>query len=473
MDSENSFQNTSSELETSSQHSLVVQGETIKLSQRRWLILAGVTIVALLYSFANQTSPVLDVMIKVVGIDKDKYFYLERLFGYQMALISIPTARFVDRFGIRLSMYLMAVLTAIHAILKGLLYSIHFPNWQHYRLSYYIASNFVNIQILAIYMCLPLKISEVWFADSEKSFAWSMMSSLNGISIALASYLYPKLIPRIEDVKLLFHISTACAVITVITIFVTITKSKPKHPANTRMAKDPARDKQSLWVSIKKMSKQRDLSLDLIHSAVFNSIYSAMVGNIPDILESAKRSEVFTGDLNSIFNLLHMTLTMTFANFVHLVRNPTRTCKTASFFQAILYVTYLFVMLTPNPAWLLYMSALTFAMVKSWAVPNFTNMQAHLACGTVSYATIVGVGITVACIANTLIGIPFVALIKIDKKGTDYTWAIAFISIVCMVNEAVFLTLFQGKSAKQMEEEATEPPSTYAEIPTSIRTIHC
>lgn len=424
---------------------------TFKLSNRRWAILFAISFFGFGFSLVGESASILHTLLALLELPLHKYVYIQQSLSYISAVTVFPTAWFIDRFGTRLTMYIAAVLTMVADAAYALLYNPSLIYWKEMRRTYWITAKVVSNQISTIFYCLPLKISENWFASSERSVAWTVMMSSINVGISVAAYSYPRFIHQVDDVKPLFYLNTGFGFTTTLVILCCITRSKPKHPPNER-ATTPTTPAKCLG-SIKIIFKQKDMMIHLVHEAIFEGIYISVLAVIQDILTSVGHTEIFVGNLISISALISVVMIISSSYFVHRINNIILTCKIASILRAIVFVAYLGTMLYPLQGWVVILSSIAFSLIKSWTPPNFTSMTATLASGIVPEAAISGFAIALTMISITASQVVFVLLIGTSEKGKpDYTYSMAFVIAVCMLNTFVYLIFFQGKTRKERQQ---------------------
>ena len=424
----------------------------VKLSGQRWLVLLAVCVFGLLMTLAIETTPILHTILELLDLRIDKYLYITQTFYYVMALFSVPTAWFVDKYGIKLAIRVAAVLFLIQGTFRALVYYPDLPYWSQFKLFYYITTRLVGVQVFAIFLLLPLKVSESWFSASERSVAWTLMFSQLNIGSCIASFIYPKILKTLEDIKILAYLNIVCVLVTTLTSFICVTKSQPDHPPSKRMA-EATKDKSSFLVSIKKMLKHRDILIHLIHNSIFESAILSESNVIQDIFTSTGHAEEFAGNVISANALISLVMQIILSSFIHKVKNITMSCKLSAFSQALIFVIYLGILAVPSPSWIVIGVSIILTICRSWTLPTFTNMSAYLACGTVSQATIIAASMTLTVLVMTVIQMTFISMIKISKKHTDYLEGLLFLGVATIINATGYLIFFTGRSAKVDEDE--------------------
>lgn len=437
-------------IETSPQQQAASEGQqqTFKLSKQRWLVLFAMTLYGLISAGTGEFSSILSVMLELLELPLDNYIYIGQLFMYFPAVCTLPTTWFIDRYGFRMVMYVATLFMLIRSAFRALMFYPDFPNWERFKIIYWILSGVAASQSASIFFCMPLKISEDWFAESERSIAWTVMLSSYSIGTTLAASIFPRIIHRVSDVKPLAYLNFVSGIILAIVVALCITRSKPNYPPSARKIKSSA--KKSPWlVSIRKVFGQRDIILHILHELINDSMAMATFTVIQDILTTTGHSKIFAGNLIAINSLLSVILLMVLASFVHRVTDITTTCKVASVIRTVIFIVHLLTMLYPNEDWIILTISVAYTICRSWASPNMNNMTAHIISGTISEATIAGLATTLYVVLMSLGQVAFMKLVRTDDNGKhDYTDSFIMACTVCVVNSLIYITLFRGQPAK-------------------------
>lgn len=432
-----------------SQQILVNTDNNIRLSKRRWLVLFALSVLGFSVALTNDTSPIFHVILKLLELNTHEYIYINQLFNYIMAAIAVPVAWLVDKYGIKCAIYTAAALFIMNGIVNALLYYPELPGWSNNKMYYFITSQFIGTMLFSIYILLPLKVSENWFSESERSVAWTFMISQLSVGVCIASFTFPRIMSKAEDVKILAYINIIFVFINALVTLTCVTKSEPEHPPNKRIA-EASNDTKPFLVSIIKMLRHKSIVLHLIHMSIFESIGLSLQKILQDIFTSVGYSEIFAGNFMSVTALVTLVMTISLASFVHKLKNVTLTCKLGSIAQAVLFIVYLITLMLASPEWILITVGIIFTVCRSWAAPIFTNMTANLACGTVSQATVVGFSVTLTLIAMTVVQLIFAALMDVSGKVTNYSKSLFFLVILSIINSAIYIIFF-GQSLKTLE----------------------
>lgn len=428
----------------------------VRLSKRRWAVLFAMSVFGMTSFLTSEVSPILHTMLDLLEVTLSQYVYILQFFNYLPALMTVPTAWFIDRYGIQVSMYIVTGLMLIRNGSKALLFNPDLSYWKSLKMTYYIITNVTGTQIMITYFCMPLKVSENWFATSERSVAWTVMMSASNIGVSVAAFLLPRFIHSVSDVKFLFYLNIGAAILTTVTIICCITRSMPKHPPSERMIKSQA-EPLAYFSSLKKTIKHRDIMVHLLHEAVFEGLYLSAMTIIQDILMSSGHTQIFVGNLISVLAIFSVITLVVLASFVHRVTNATSTCKIASIARSSLFVLHLFTMLYPMSGWVILAVALLCSLLKSWAAPNFNNMTAQLACGMVSEATIAGIAVTITVVTISMGQLMFVQLSRTVNGQSDYTYSIICASVLAMVDSFLYLIFFKGKNENESVSNEIAP----------------
>lgn len=439
-------------LQSSSSINDVPENE-FKLSKRRWLVLMAFSLFGLTIALTDITSPILILFLELLDLDIKEYNYLQPIFYYVMVIFAFPTAMFVDKYGIKRAMHTSAGLFVIHGFIRALMFFPELPYHSKIKFPCYIISSMFGVEMMTMFFLLPMKVSETWFSSSERSVAWAFMISQLNVGICIASFVYPRIITTLKDFKILAYVNIACVIVTAVSSILLVTRAEPEHPPNERVAKANKETPRSFKKSLVKMVKHRDMLVHLIHLAIFESLTLSVDSNLQDILKSIGLDGIFTGNLMSANAFITIIMQVLVAFFVNAVKNHTFNCKLGSFLQGILFAVYLLTIIMPQKSWILVSISFFLTVCKSWVTPNFTNMTAHLSCGVVSQATVVGFTMFLIVIVKTVINIIFTKLIVISGEDTHYyEHALIFLCVLSLLNEIFYLGFFHGQSNVNVDE---------------------
>lgn len=458
---------------TDSQRPIVIDStqEDIKLTKRRWAILFAVASFGLFGSLAGETGSILHTVLDLLELKLKKYVLIQQSFSYLPVLTTVPAGWFIDKYGLKVAMQLAVVVMIIRDTFRALLFNPYIPYWKHLKIFYWIMLNIASSQAVTLYYCLPLKVSENWFSDTERTLAWSTMLSSSNIGLSIASFSFPRFIHEVKDVYPLFYLNIACAVATTIIVLLSITKSKPTHPPSERMVVSMS-NRMPYFKSIKLALKQRDLLIHLFHEAIFEGIAIAVLVVLQDILTSSGKSNIFVGNLMSILGIASVMMIISLSTFVHRMKNIVLACKVASLMRTALIVPFFLVILWPTPEYLIIIIGLASNLTRSWASPNFTNMTAHLASGVIPEATIAGISVTTTVVLISLSQVIFVQLIETSHDGNhDYTRPMIFAIVVCVIDALFYVIFFKGKTNRRRED--TESPTVATRVNPSLNAADC
>lgn len=414
------------------------------------------TLYGLISAGTGEFSAILNTMLKLLNLKLDNYIYISQVFMYIPAVGAIPTAWFIDKYGLKIVLYIASIFMLIRSVFRALMFYPDFPHWDQYKLTYWIISGLAASQSATMFFCTPLKISENWFPSSERSIAWTVMISSYSIGATLGAFFYPRMINDVSDVKPLSYLNLGSGVVLTFVMLICITRSKPKHPPSARSIKSSAEAQKLSWgASIKRMLKHRDIILHILHETIYDSMILSVLAVIQDILIATGHSKIFVGNLIAINSLVSVVMLVALAGLVHRISDITLACKVASVARTLIFIVHLMTMLYPMHEWIIMSVSVVYTICRSWALPNMNNMTAHIISGTVSEATISGVSTTLYVIMMSIGQVAFVQLIREDANGKrDYTYSITMACIVAVVNSLVYMIFFKGQQAKTTDQLA-------------------
>lgn len=419
------------------------------LSKRRWAFLFAISVFSFTSSLCDNDKPILTTMLELVGLSLDQYIYISQIFIYVPVFMSMPTAMFVDKYGLRMTMYAATLLMLLRNTSKALLFSTDIPMWPQLKMVYWVVSTIASMQMVSLFYCMPLKISESWFGESERSLAWVVIVTSADIGESLGSFMLPRFVQNAHEVKPLAYLNIACAFITIITTLTCVTRSQPKFPPSARSTRARSRPRLT-WASLKLMLKSKQLMMHTVYAAIFRSGMIPVAIVMQTILISSGHDKVFIGNLMSVSSLTNMFAIIFLSLFVHKARDITLMTKMSASLVVLLFIAKYWFYVNPHiHEFGLYAIAAVAALCFAWFEPNNMNMCASLASGVVSEATISGVGIMLTTFGMSISQIVFVALVQTDKKGhEDYTRSMIFVTLLIGINLILYLIFFKGPDKK-------------------------
>lgn len=400
-------------------------------------------------ALAGDTQSVFQMLLKLLDLEVDQYVYISQIFTYMILVLIGPAAVFVDKFGIRPTVLAAVCLFTLNGLFKTLLYLTHLPGWPANKMYYYLASCFFGTLTYSLFILLPLKVSETWFSASERSVAWTILMLQYEVGAFIASLYYPRLIKKVEDFSLIAYIYIVSVVTSAIICVAFVTRSEPDHPPSLRMA-ETNKDTAPFFVTVKRMLKHRDILLHVVHSGIYLSCLYSVSVVLQDILLSIGMSHIFAGNYMAINALVAIIMTIVMASFVHRVQNTLLACKLGSVAQAALFMAQLVSIKMALPGWAIVLVAVLLTLCRSYTSPHFNNMTAHMACGTVSQATIVGFSVVVSTALISVVQVVFASLIIKGNNKSNYDQSFTFLGIVCLINEALYQIFFRGKTSARI-----------------------
>lgn len=439
-----------------------------KTTKRRWAFLFAISVFGLTSGLVDTKSPILHTMLDLLELPLDKYVYIGLIFTYLPILTTFPTALFIDKYGLKSALYIATFFMIIRNTSQALLFNPTLPYWQHFKMIYWIVTMVSGMQVIVTFYCLPLKISETWFAVNERSIAWTVIISSSSVGDSLASFTFPRIIHHVKDVTPLFWLNIFCAIFTTVTVLVCITKSKPKYPPSERTYKSSKKDAVPFYVTLKRILIHRDMMIHILHEAFFDGAYIAVMSIQQDILLASGHTEIFVGNLMSITSVISLVMLIGLSSFVHKIERTVLVCKLGSASRSILFVLYSASLLYPVDEWIVLLAAISYSICRSWVMPNYNNMTAHLASGNVSEATVSSFQVTLTIATMTLNQVAFMSLVKHNHDKPDYTHSMIFSATGALTCATIYLLFFRGKVAGHVQNSEEEEANRATIIPDAI-----
>lgn len=409
-------------------------------------------------------SPILSIIVALLGLKVDRYFYLQQMFYYVSPIVAIPTAWFLDRFGLRVFVYVCIGLTAIRNGSRALLFYPDAPYWLELRFVYWFVSGVTTMQIVVGYYSLPLKVAENWFPKEERSLAWTCIALAPQLGVALGGVTLPHLVTDVEHTYPLTYLNLAGTIITALVLLSGVSRSLPKHPPSNRRIKAATADSQGIKRNILHLMRNRNLIIQVLVTCPINCVGDFFTSILQDILGAAGLSHVFTG--NFLASMTLMAATSQLAGSLALGRKAARStreeassrgCKIVLTLQCIALLGYTLSLSQQNWLkthwWVTVIAGVLSTVLKSFGSPIFANMSAQLMAGSVTEATMGAVSSISYCITMSIYSTTFVYLRREDADGrANYSRSMMFASGLVAVSAVVYLVFFHVKKPVETDD---------------------
>lgn len=305
----------------------------------------------------NELTAITSTLTDLLGWQLDEYIYMSQIFNYLRPLIALPCAALIDRFGLRRATYLALALACLRNMSRMLLFSPHlttsqssasssWSSWQEMKYTYWAGCMLCENLVVALYYSLPLKVSEDWFAQQERSIALSCMFILPTLGSASASLLLPHIMSssggktasigvvvvgghlQLEASELglswLAALNFLAALLSIVVVLTTVTRSRPRQAPSQRsfQARENLRrattsstggQRRSLaiWVNMRNLLTNFNLLLHMFARTTIDTLATTVNSLAQDVFASADLSQTFCGNflaLNGIFGALIQVL---------------------------------------------------------------------------------------------------------------------------------------------------------------------
>lgn len=379
------------------------------------------------------------------------YMSLYQVFFFVPFVATFGAAALIDRYGCKPIIYWMLLLVCIRNSTRALLFAPELPGWRHLRLFYWCLQRFFVQLVYSGYCCLPLKLAESWFPESERSLALSLFQVMPIVGVACAALVMPHFVVDIQSCRPLVWVNLACMALSVLAIFAGVRRSKPPEgppsarsqanldkwrerrdlapsassPGNPSSHKEKGTDAQQVRKSaatsifvireLLRVARKANLMVCVFALATFEQLPQAIFLVLQDILSGAGMSRVFTGQflagtalLASVIQLLVSSrLRRSGRKSSELSHTGTKrqydpynthTCKilmglncaTFMLFAGSLVLHELVVQsewLLENQWWLIITTSMGYIIVRHCSMPYFNEQMAELICGSITEAT--------------------------------------------------------------------------------------
>jgi len=292
----------------------------------------------------NETDAIMNVLIAILGISLQRYVFISQFYNYLSVFVSIPAAWLNDKFGIRMALFISITLAVFRNCLKALMFAPQVAHWKELSFYYWLTQNLFAYLIIPIYYCLPLKVSEQWFPERERSLAWTLLNVSPVLGSAAGALAYPRYLhaDRLqESIQVQAYLYLGLYAVSLLAVCLTVSRSEPKGGAPSERGRNSisatAASKRQLahqeerahqeqqghqvthsneqpndleqrpgtWKQICHILTHKQLAIQLLCLTTSAAMSSSMGCVLQDILAGANLSQVFAGNfmaLSYIFN---------------------------------------------------------------------------------------------------------------------------------------------------------------------------
>lgn len=259
----------------------------------------------------------MNILVAILKISLKTYVYTAQFFHYLPLLIGLPCAWLCDQYGTRLIVYLCLIVCALRNCFRALMFAPNVAHWNQLAYYYWLVEYFFRYVSLSFYYCLPLKISEEWFLERERSFAWSMIMVAPNLGSALASYIIPRQVDVNDLQSTLKPIGQVYLYIYFVSFVVlcsTVQRSRPREGAPNERNKNSLvsvaatetsttpnnnDNNKNIWPQLKRMLTNKHLMIQMLCLQFFDGMQWSVGMVLQDILAGAHLSQVFAGQFMS------------------------------------------------------------------------------------------------------------------------------------------------------------------------------
>lgn len=366
-------------------------------------------------------APLLKIILDLLGFtDLKVYTWVTTTCTYISLVTTLPTAWVVDKWGLKFGIYTALMLTILRNGFGALFCLPDLPFYTSLRYVYFVLSSILNQQVMTLFFCLPLKVSETWFKEKERFTAWAIIMIGFNVGSAVSAALIPIYITDRHNIYLLAYCNIIVALILFLIVSICVRDSKPPTPPSDRMMIS-SNSTLSYLAGMKTMLSNKDFMVHLFFSTCNDTFALSISPILQDILETAKYDNKFCGQLIAIGSIASAVFLFTSSYSVIIIKTSATGCKILASIAIVALILYFQALQMPNSELLIICSLLFRALLSSATRPCFQNMSAHLCSGFVREATISGFSITLAIFLNSIFSLIVVYMRK--KIGSvDYSY---------------------------------------------------
>jgi MFS family permease len=263
-----------------------------------------------------------------LGLDLASYVNLYQVCFFIPIVFSFPAAQLLDRYGLKLGIYVTLAIALIRNGARMLLFSPQLAYWNQLRYLYWTIQRFLTSLNYAIYMCFPLKLAESWFSESERSFALNLLMLGPMLGSSAGSLIIPQLVKDLGSCHWIVLLNLVCFLVSLVAVVVGVRRSEPaegppsarsqvsashrlavlaggdaasKQQQKTTGTKDNKIDWQigaklnGLRKEVVRVVRKKNLMIQMFATVTFDQLLLTIVMVLQDIFRGAGLSSVFTG----------------------------------------------------------------------------------------------------------------------------------------------------------------------------------
>lgn len=389
-------------------------------------------------------------------------------------ILAMPIAWLVGKCGLRNSLYICAGFITIRSIANSFLYAQHWHLWSQLRLVYWLVAIISSTVSSTIYNTLPLKMSESWFAENERTFVWSFCSIAESFGCSLAGMVLPVYIKTASDAYKLIYANGFVAIVCILATVFGVKRSKPLHPATERTIKSSSVAKQPALETLKLILASRNIMLIMFVGPIFESIYIAIHMLLADILRKSKITPVAVGQLvaSLLFTggVAQASLALLIGDkgdFVN--RNPVN-YKIIIMLAAVGLGIYAGALVLSTSWQVLIVAAVVSQLARQLTNVNIRNMSAYLISGYLPETGFVAAQTVLGCIIFNIDNGLLLLLRRFDQPNSSLSQFYNMSISSLLEEEEASNTSFNSTSIINLRDEAAEV-SPVADYSVSIATV--
>lgn len=425
-------------------------------------------------------------MVALLGLPLDRFVYLGQVFSYAAPAAALPTAWLVDRHGLRAAALASLLLVAARNGARALLFWPRTAHWPRLKFLYWAVSSCASALVATIYWCLPLKMSESWFPEGERSFAWSCIVAGPMLGMALSSLWTPWAVERAgagrrPPTEPLGYANLVALALTLLAVGLGVSRSAPREPPSARQrAKPRALHQRPLAQCIKSLLADRDVLLLVLALNSFESAENSINDLMQDILAASGLGQTFCGQFLASVAAASALLQLLSASLDPDEHHPTGNSARCKLYVSLQWLAFAFYALNLTLRrlhrqywWLMIASSLLYTLCKFWFSPAYNSQMAHLIAGSMSEATVGAAGIIASYLLTNVYTVIFVYFRQADPRephSSDYCCSILLLLGFVSSSSFLYLACFSGRSspgqrpAKNAANGGDQRPAPAAEV---------
>uniref|UniRef100_A0A6G1SHE0 Feline leukemia virus subgroup C receptor-related protein 2 n=1 Tax=Aceria tosichella TaxID=561515 RepID=A0A6G1SHE0_9ACAR len=428
--------------------------ENYKVYKRRWLVLFATFSVILVVGLHRCIISIENILCDYVGMTNEGYEIVLQISMYTILLSVLAMARAIDYFGLRRILYLACTFILFANGLKALCccdekyVTVWVKDHRYYILI--LSELFVGLA-QSICLCIPAKVSSVWFANYESTLALVIANCGFNIGIGFSNYFTPVFVKSTDDMYKLSYLFIISGFLVTFIVLTCVTRSSPKMPPSSSAIMS-ASTLVPLRSGIAVMISDPNYILLLFTLSILGSSLGVTQFVLEDILQSNHYTNSFCGTLIAHAYFFGTFFMLMGAAWVDNSANYVKVSRIASIICAIGIATFNISIILPNIKSVILVTNVMASFGCSLMYPALFQVCLRSATTILPEATVSAIIIILQQIISGLLMNSFTPLKKLSPEPGGYQAPMLIFSCVVMIISMLYSSSFKAPSRDELQE---------------------